>query len=101
VTDIAAWLTAIWDEQEKDVAVAVLAAESAPPPAHDHRLTPRENLTRIAADRQILDFVRRANANAGDPPGMDRADANALWYVIRLLALPYADRPGYREEWKP
>lgn len=21
--------------------------------------------------------------------------------VIRLLALPYADRPGYREEWRP
>lgn len=22
-------------------------------------------------------------------------------YVLRLLALPYADRPGYREEWRP
>lgn len=21
--------------------------------------------------------------------------------VLRLLALPYSDRPGYREEWKP
>ena len=21
--------------------------------------------------------------------------------VVRLLALPYADRPGYREEWRP
>lgn len=22
-------------------------------------------------------------------------------YVLRLLALPYADRPGFREEWRP
>lgn len=23
------------------------------------------------------------------------------WLLLRLLALPYADRPSYREEWKP
>jgi len=28
----------------------------------------------------------------GPPWGMD---------VLKLLALPYADRPGYREEWRP
>lgn len=31
-------------------------------------------------------------------------DAPAGWMydaVLRLLALPYADRPGYREEWRP
>jgi predicted DNA-binding transcriptional regulator AlpA len=27
--------------------------------------------------------------------------AEALSPVVRLLALPYADRPGYREEWRP
>lgn len=26
---------------------------------------------------------------------------DALAGVLRLLALPYADRPGYREEWRP
>jgi hypothetical protein len=26
---------------------------------------------------------------------------DALGGVVRLLALPYADRPGYREEWRP
>ncbi|MGW2938602.1 DUF6221 family protein [Streptomyces sp. NPDC001156] len=27
--------------------------------------------------------------------------ARGLSPVVRLLALPYADRPGYREEWRP
>ncbi len=26
---------------------------------------------------------------------------DALHGVLRLLALPYTDRPGYREEWRP
>ena len=28
-------------------------------------------------------------------------ERDALGVVLRLLALPYADRPGYREEWRP
>lgn len=28
-------------------------------------------------------------------------EAQRLSPVIRLLALPYADRPGYREDWRP
>lgn len=32
-----------------------------------------------------------------------RSDWRADWPcpTLRLLALPYADRPGYREEWRP
>jgi hypothetical protein len=32
-----------------------------------------------------------------------RSEWGADWpcLTLRLLALPYADRPGYREEWRP
>jgi hypothetical protein len=30
-----------------------------------------------------------------------RVEQGALEDVMRLLAMPYADRPGYREEWRP
>jgi hypothetical protein len=27
--------------------------------------------------------------------------SRVAWVSLRLLALPYADQPGYREEWRP
>jgi hypothetical protein len=30
-----------------------------------------------------------------------RHDLSAPCPTLRLLALPYADRPGYRDEWRP
>ena len=88
--DLAAWLTQIWDELEKALLSNVqMFAVSRP------------ELARIAADRQILAFVQRVQKYAGDPPGWDSDDADALWHVVRLLAVPYADRAGYREEWRP
>lgn len=37
-----------------------------------------------------------------EPDGTGYADYSTPWPcpILRLLALPYADRPGYREEWK-
>ena len=73
---------------------------------------PASVLARIAADRQILAEHRPskppwptkmergcrncATAQAWDPRANE---ANCL--TLRLLASPYADRPGYREEWRP
>jgi hypothetical protein len=31
----------------------------------------------------------------------DSARADVAWETLRLLALPYANRDGYREEWHP
>jgi len=31
----------------------------------------------------------------------EEADNPQVCPTLRLIALPYADRPGYREEWKP
>ncbi|WP_338683897.1 DUF6221 family protein [Streptomyces acidiscabies] len=31
----------------------------------------------------------------------EHGDTGGTAWVLPLLALPYADRPGYREEWRP
>ncbi|MGY1498568.1 DUF6221 family protein [Streptomyces sp. QTS52] len=68
-------------------------------------------LADIEAKRRILTEVvywnERASREAVDPPkfpqpGLDLGLLlDAMNPVPRLLALPYADRPGYREEWRP
>jgi hypothetical protein len=68
--------------------------------AHD----PARVLREVAARRRILNEclkeIERENATGRRYP------ASTAWALavttIRLLALPYADRPGYRaEKWKP
>jgi hypothetical protein len=47
-----------------------------------------------------IDAKRRVIAEAAEyEPGI--SGYAEMWTVLRLLALPYADRPGYREEWAP
>ena len=65
-------------------------------------------LADIAAKRAILDLHNAAVARvsapliAGDRPSMVDAEiASALQRTARLLASAYADRPGYRSEWRP
>ncbi|MFD8545696.1 DUF6221 family protein [Streptomyces sp. NPDC059649] len=64
-------------------AAAVHAAE------HD----PARVLREIDAKRRMLG---RINSHAA-VMGQDEVHGD----LLRLLALPYADRPGYREEWRP
>jgi hypothetical protein len=58
---------------------------------HIARWDPARVLAEVDAKRQILDL-------ATDVTEMSHDTADTM---IRLLALPYADRPGYREEWRP
>ena len=54
-------------------------------------INPARVLAECEAKRRIVehcDFDHLARS-PGDP------------YVLRLLALPYADHPDYREEWRP
>ncbi|MFJ4712705.1 DUF6221 family protein [Streptomyces sp. NPDC088785] len=58
---------------------------------------PARVLREIDAKRELLVWLVRKD---------DWALDNDLWTwdsddALLLLALPYADRPGYREEWKP
>ena len=77
---------------------------------------PASVLARIAAGRQILADWQQANGehqswceeydDFGAIEDYGRADKvrgalESLERIVRLLAQPYADRPGYLEEWRP
>ncbi len=73
---------------------------------HIARHDPARVLREIEAKRRILnEIVPRMNqmddqleAEFGTPSNPDPYESENL---LRLLALPYADRPNYREEWAP
>ncbi len=69
---------------------------------HIVRHDPARVLREVAAMRQLLDFWSASYSKPEDFPGpeWDKVRANAGW-TVRLLALPYADHPDYREEWRP
>lgn len=74
--------------------------------AHIVRHDPARVLREIDAKRQLLDEHPSVN---GSDLGSDcgtcyRGDGvNARWpcRTLRLLAMPYADRAGYQESWRP
>jgi hypothetical protein len=63
---------------------------------HVARWNPARALAEVEAKRRILGWVERAIA-------ITEADGYNLFCedLLRLLALPYADRDGYRKEWRP
>lgn len=66
---------------------------------------PARVLREIDAKRKVLDWLEDVRAEAVDPENgyvdPERGqDAATLRGVVRMLALPYADRPGFREEWR-
>jgi len=54
--------------------------------SHIGRWHPRRVLAEVEAKRRML---------------VHWQDADDLLDALRFLALPYADHPGYREEWRP
>jgi hypothetical protein len=58
---------------------------------------PERVLAEVEAKRKLLDWLDDTWDRATDADffGVD-AD-----HAYRLIALPYADRPGYREDWRP
>lgn len=79
--------------------------------AHIARWDPARVLAECEAKRRLVDYAFE-NAHIidgewGDSCSVDEIragrcrdhGADAAWDVLRLLALPFADRPGYREEW--
>lgn len=65
---------------------------------------PAKQLAECAAKRRIIELHFTRSGTGGtwdtDPPAMCN-ECNALQPcdTVSLLALPYATRPGYREEW--
>lgn len=73
----------------------LVAVETTLHPHSEHiaRHDPERVLREVEAKRRILAAYENTDR---DGPVMDVPTS-----VILLLALPYADRPGYREEWRP
>lgn len=60
---------------------------------HIARHDPARVLAEVDAKRRIIEVA------IGE---MDHGDFGWAWsQVLALLALPYADRPGYQDEWRP
>lgn len=71
---------------------------------HIVRHDPARVLAEIDAKRQIVEDFERADRYSRTTWGQSNADqsrARTMGKVVRLLALPYADHPDYREEWRP
>lgn len=76
---------------------------------HTKRFGPPRSLREVEAKRRMLDEVRDAKDTLVAVQEDSDWDAAACWSerysalrpVLGLLALPYADHPDYREEWKP
>ncbi|MEU3683745.1 DUF6221 family protein [Streptomyces sp. NPDC030592] len=84
----------------------VAAVERAEDRAHIARHDPARVLREIDAKRQLFAIHRSEPNPDWDRPGVDGRSCTCCITqypcpTLRLLALPYADRPGYREEWRP
>ncbi|MCT9092817.1 DUF6221 family protein [Streptomyces sp. ASQP_92] len=66
---------------------------------HIARHNPARVLADIEAKRQILDLHVAEPGQHPDFCGHDKHELPCP--TLRLLALPYADHPDYREEWRP
>jgi hypothetical protein len=63
-------------------------------------ISPARVLAECEAKKQIVTDIADLVL---EPFGVQWPDGykEALEHVLRLLALPYADQPGHREQWKP
>jgi len=58
-------------------------------------------LSEVAAKRKLLNAYATVADNDINETEYAHGYANALGEAVRLIALPYADHPGYRQEWRP
>lgn len=69
---------------------------------HIARHDPARVLREVEAKRRIIDLYARTQRGYIEQGSSDDFTGEQyLRDVLRLLALPYSDRPGYQEEWRP
>lgn len=69
---------------------------------HIARWNPARVLAECDAKRRIVEEHAKLDVTRVEAlSNWERGHQVALDKVLRLLALPYADRPRYREEWRP
>lgn len=93
--DLIAFLRGEVDTDEDD-ANACLATVLTPGPAREWA---EQAILEAEAKRRILARCEQAYREQGiyGEDGQEQLADD----LLRLLALPYADRPGYRDEWRP
>lgn len=82
----------------------VVYDEGWPTPEQQEHITehdPARVLREIDAKRRIAALHARPHHQCVTEDGPTQWHAADPCATLRLLALPYADRPGYREEWRP
>jgi hypothetical protein len=130
-TDLISWLRDRLEEEEQDAQAAmraifpvgVVSNDALPeppldwqlhglPPAvqqHIARHDPKRALDEIDAKQRILDLHRPVQVRSTGSAGgnletcrlCNQFPAQYPCETMRALAMPYADRPGYREQWRP
>ena len=86
-------------------------ADHEPDAEHIARHDPARVLAECEAKRRIVEHAdafadcevhpgRKSETDCDECIAAWRINMNDEWY-LRFLALPYADHPDYREEWKP
>lgn len=90
--EVGRWLADASDE-------GVLVANGDAAARHIVRHDPARVLAECAAKRAIVEL----HGQYGDPLSADYGDGapDLAADTLRLLALPYAEHPGYRPEWSP
>lgn len=105
--DLITWLRGVLDDHERERRSELARIHGSHPDAWLARDGfPRGDftLTDIDAKRRILDGIASRLEYRDETIAWELADAETSYMAsdtLRLLALPYADRPGYRQEWKP
>ena len=112
--DLIAWLRAQLDEDERVIrgwASACVHVEACFDGSSDFldRFTEDRMLAEVDAKRQLMELHRPVRKRSTGSDGgviedckmCDHFPAQYPCATMRLLALPYADRSGYRQEWAP
>ena len=92
-----------WDTKPvRDLAAGGQRIAALPTTIDEHvcRHDPARVLAECEAKRRIVEDRQRIDRSAGDTDWHSGySDGN--YDAIKALALPYADHPDYREEWRP
>jgi hypothetical protein len=121
--DLATWLRTQIDEDErrrtvtgelatwllKQLAVDEQTARAMPHAIENlqSRWSPDRLIARCEAARKVVKLYTnalhavRADSLSFHKETQDKAAEDVLAAAVRALAEPYADKPGYREEWRP
>lgn len=68
---------------------------------HIARWDPARVLAEVEAKRSLLAAYDEARAYYSANRSAPAGEVHGLWTAVKFSALPYADQPGYRDEWRP